>query len=162
MSHVVSIAVEFKDLDAIKAACQRLGFTFREGQRTYKWYGHWVDDSPVPRHLFSEAEYERITRMDKTHRQAFMNDVLGKCQHAIRVPGCEYEIGLIQIGEKWVPVWDWYCSDNLGEVLGQDGGPLAQAYAVEKAKIEATQRGYPVVEEQLSDGSIRLQIMENF
>jgi hypothetical protein len=35
-----------------------------------------------------------------------------------------------------------------------------QAYAVERAKLEAHQKGYPVSEEQLQDGSIRLRIVE--
>jgi hypothetical protein len=37
---------------------------------------------------------------------------------------------------------------------------LVQMYAVEKAKIEARRRGHTVSEQQLTDGSIRLQIME--
>ncbi len=35
-----------------------------------------------------------------------------------------------------------------------------QAYAVEKAKLEARRRGHTVTETQLQDGSIRLQIQE--
>lgn len=35
-----------------------------------------------------------------------------------------------------------------------------QAYAVERAKIEARKKGYQVHEQALQDGAIRLQIME--
>ena len=35
-----------------------------------------------------------------------------------------------------------------------------QLYAVEKAKVEARKKGYAVSEQQLQDGSIRLQIVE--
>jgi hypothetical protein len=35
-----------------------------------------------------------------------------------------------------------------------------QAYAVEKAKLEARKKGYAVSEQTLADGSIRLQIVE--
>ena len=35
-----------------------------------------------------------------------------------------------------------------------------QMYAVERTKIEARKRGYPVSEQQLQDGSIKLQITE--
>jgi hypothetical protein len=35
-----------------------------------------------------------------------------------------------------------------------------QLYAVEKAKLEARRKGYAVAEQQLADGSIRLQITE--
>jgi hypothetical protein len=37
---------------------------------------------------------------------------------------------------------------------------LMQSYAVEKAKIEARKKGYQVNEQQLQDGSIKLQIIE--
>jgi hypothetical protein len=37
---------------------------------------------------------------------------------------------------------------------------LLQLYAVEKAKLEARRKGYPVNEQTLQDGSIRLQITE--
>jgi hypothetical protein len=36
-----------------------------------------------------------------------------------------------------------------------------QLYAVEKAKLEARRKGYAVTEQQLQDGSIRLQIAES-
>jgi hypothetical protein len=35
-----------------------------------------------------------------------------------------------------------------------------QSYAVEKAKLEARKKGYQVNEQQLQDGSIKLQIIE--
>ncbi len=37
-----------------------------------------------------------------------------------------------------------------------------QRYAVEKARIEASQRGHQVTEQQLADGSIQLTIQEGF
>jgi hypothetical protein len=37
---------------------------------------------------------------------------------------------------------------------------LMQTYAVEKAKLEARKKGYQVNEQQLQDGSIKLQIIE--
>src|SRR5689334_6235316 len=52
--------------------------------------------------------------------------------------------------------------DNYG---GQWGTPehlhrFLQAYAVEKAKLEARKQGYAVSEQALQDGSIKLQILE--
>ncbi len=35
-----------------------------------------------------------------------------------------------------------------------------QAYALERAKLEARKRGYSVTEQPLEDGSIRLRIVE--
>jgi hypothetical protein len=37
---------------------------------------------------------------------------------------------------------------------------FVQLYAVERAKLEARTRGYPVTEEALQDGSVRLHIIE--
>ena len=37
---------------------------------------------------------------------------------------------------------------------------LMQTYAVEKARLEARKKGYQVNEQQLQDGSIKLQIIE--
>jgi hypothetical protein len=37
-----------------------------------------------------------------------------------------------------------------------------QAYAVEKAKLEARRKGFAVSEQQLENGSIRLQIQEGY
>ena len=37
---------------------------------------------------------------------------------------------------------------------------FVQAYAVERAKLEARKKGYTVSEQSLEDGSIRLQIVE--
>lgn len=163
MSHVVSIAIEFQDLDAIKAACRRLGWTFREGQGTYRWFGHWVDDSPVPRHLFAEeAEYNRVVAMSRDARRLYMDQLLGHCEHAISVPGCDYEIGIQNVGGKWVPVWDWFHAGGLHTVMGTNGGPLAQAYAVEKSKLEACRRGYPCTETATEDRTIFLDIVESY
>ena len=50
--------------------------------------------------------------------------------------------------------------DNYGGAWGQpqELDRFLQAYAVEKAKLEARRRGHAVSEQQLSDGSIRVTI----
>lgn len=52
--------------------------------------------------------------------------------------------------------------DNFNEHWGEDKHlhGFLQSYAVEKAKLEARRRGHTVSEQQLTDGSIRLQIVE--
>ncbi len=55
------------------------------------------------------------------------------------------------------------CSyDNYGGHWGEQQhlDRLLQLYAVEKARLEARARGYGVVEQTLSDGSIMLRIVE--
>lgn len=50
--------------------------------------------------------------------------------------------------------------DNYGGAWGQQShlDQFLQAYAVEKAKLEARRQGHSVSEQQLADGSIRVQI----
>ena len=72
---------------------------------------------------------------------------------AVELPGWRYPVVcLTDIGELKY--------DNFG---GRWGGPgeldrFIQAYAVEKAKLEARKQGHSVSEQQLADGSIRVQI----
>lgn len=50
--------------------------------------------------------------------------------------------------------------DNFGGYWGEQKrlDAFLQAYAVEKAKIEARRKGHNVTEQQLSDGSIKLTV----
>ena len=52
--------------------------------------------------------------------------------------------------------------DNYGGRWGEkkELDRLLQAYAVEKCRIEARRRGHAVMEQQLENGSVRLQIVE--
>jgi hypothetical protein len=52
--------------------------------------------------------------------------------------------------------------DNFGGHWGDQVhlDRFLQAYAVEKAKLEARKKGYAVAEQALGDGSIKLQIIE--
>ncbi len=163
MSHVVDIATELRDLECIKRACQRLGWELCLGQKTYKWFGQWVDDSPVPRNIFeSEAEYLKVCSMERKTRKEYMTALLGNCTHAIKVPGCNYEIGLLQKGNRFIPIWDWYDYTLAKKMQStpniNDGGPLVQAYAVEKAKLEALRKGYYCSEQTLPSGQVKLTI----
>jgi hypothetical protein len=52
--------------------------------------------------------------------------------------------------------------DNFDGRWGEQGhlDRFLQAYAVEKAKLEARKKGYAVSEQALGDGSIKVQISE--
>lgn len=163
MSHLVTISTKLRDLDAIREACKRLNWTFCEGQKSYQWYGRWVDDSPVPLGLFESAEeHARVVAMSKADRIAYMQGILGKCTHAIKVPGSEYEIGLIERGGEYIPIWDWatdigrHCTSTPDNYSNQDFGPFLKNYAVAFTMREAQANGYGVAEEQCEDGGIRL------
>jgi hypothetical protein len=130
--------VEIKSIDALKAACQRLGFQFMPGQKTYKWYGTFMGDYPLP---------EGISRSD-----------LGKCFSAIRVPGAEYEVGVVKKADGYTLLYDFWSYGGLQEKLGDNAEKLVQMYAIEAAKEEAQRQGFSVFEEELQDGSVQLHV----
>lgn len=156
--HVVRVAIQMNDLDAIKAACKRLGWTFTAGQQTYRWYGRWVGDSPIPEHLFSPAEAARIKAMTLEERSRCMTNFLGKCDHAIQVPNAAYEIGVMKIADRYEVVWDWWGPGGLHEAMGEKGEVFAQAYGVERAKLEAIRQGCSWTEHQQQDGSVQVRV----
>lgn len=128
MSHVAKIELEIQDLETLKQACHRLNLEFWENQQTYRWYGRYVGDAPLP---------EGLTAAD-----------LGKCHHAIRVPGAVYEIGVVQRQGKYQLLWDNWHSGGLERVLGPGAGRLKQAYAIERVAKEARLKGYRLCEKQ--------------
>jgi hypothetical protein len=116
MSHIVTIATEIRDTDAVAAACRRLGL-------------------PDPVHGTATLFVGQATGL------------------LVKLPGWLYPI---------------VCDTSTGTLrydnyAGQWGKPehldrLLQSYAIEKARIEARKRGHHVVEQSLSDGSIKLVI----
>jgi hypothetical protein len=79
-----------------------------------------------------------------------------RCDHAIKVPGADYEIGVISRSGRYELNCDFY-DRNIEKIIGNQGGLLKQAYAVEKTKIEARRKGYSVLERQTNTG-IRLRV----
>ena len=136
MSHISRIEIDINDLGCLKKACLRLDLQFMEGQQSYRWYGRLVqpEKTPLP---------EGLTQND-----------LGRCHHAIRVLGAEYEIGVYQQGQKYLLLADFWDS-KLKLKIGENGGLLKQAYAVEKTVSEARRRQYRVTEQKTENG-IRL------
>lgn len=142
MSHIATVEIEIRDLDALKAACARLGLEFRQGQQQYKWFGRSVGNYPLPAG-FTAAE-------------------LGSCEHAIGIPGNKraYELGVVARRDGrpgYVLMWDFYMGGyGLEAVVGKDCNALRQAYATEVAKRKAIQQGFRVQERKLSNGSVQL------
>ena len=137
MSHIAKIELEIKDLQSLKEACKRLGFEFVPEQKSYKWYGKWVGDAPMPEGISMEQ--------------------LGKCDHAIRVPGAEYQIGVVKRNEKYLLLWDSWYEGGLEAEIGRDGGLLKQAYAIESIKKVVRLKNYRLREVKTDQG-IRLTL----
>jgi hypothetical protein len=81
--------------------------------------------------------------------------VPGSCNHAIKVPGATYEIGVVKSGKSYELQWDNYHKGNLEKILGKGAGLLKQAYAVSKSVLEAKKKGY-MVQEKKTENGIRL------
>lgn len=120
MSHISRIELEITSLYDLKEACSRLGFTFMENQKTHAWYGKLVGDTPLA---------EGMEVQD-----------LGKCDHAIKVPECDYEVGVIRQGKKYHLVYDDWYRGGLDKKIGI----LKQAYSVVRIKNESHKKGYRV------------------
>ena len=157
MSHVVSIQTELKDLAAVKAACLELGLTFKEGQQTYQWWGHSVGDHPLP--------------------AGFTTADLGHCEHALGVPGTNWEVGVTHARnpdgtrrEGYTLLCDFFGSRGapIGRALGgtftgrectaMTFHRFLQAYGVAKATLEARRRGYLVTRQAGRNGSVQLVV----
>jgi hypothetical protein len=139
MSHVAPIELEIRDLEALKDACKELGFEFVQGQEQYKWFGVWVEDYPLP--------------------EGFTTDDLGKCTHAIRVPGANYEVGVIERAGKFTLMWDFWDSGGLlGPMGGRSGVNMIRAYTRAKVKRQIRhKRGANLTEKRLED-RVRLTV----
>ena len=94
----------------------------------------------------------RLALPEPTHRTVhlFTRDVIGL---AVELPGWSYPV-VCDLESSQVHY------DNYGGAWGeqQQLSRLLQAYAVEKAKLEARRKGFAVMEQPLADGSIKLTI----
>ncbi|MBI4090864.1 MAG: hypothetical protein HY422_02470 [Candidatus Komeilibacteria bacterium] len=124
ISHVTKVDIEIRDLDAMKAACEKRGLQLRRDQKTYRWWGHSVGDYPIP---------AGMTAAD-----------LGKCSHAIHLNDASYEIGLVaQTDGSYRMVYDFYGQANLlAAVGGQKCDGLVGDYTIEAARNAAMAQGW--------------------
>ena len=143
MSHVVTVDVEVKSLEALKKMCANLGWQFQEGQKTYAWYGRWVGDY--------KAE-------DSAIKQGFKEEDLGTCDHAITIPGCKYEVGLKYLDNKYVVVWDFWEKDLKQAMGGQKAEKFCQEYGLAAVQVEAESQGYNYTTKKLDNGSYEVEV----
>lgn len=144
MSHVATVDVDVRDLDALARACNDLGLEFVRGQTTYRWFGEQVGDYPLP--------------------AGFTEEELGRCEHAIRIPGSDdaYEIGVVTRRDGrpgYQLLWDFWGGGNGMEAkVGQDCRMLRQRYSIQVVKQQAQLKGMAVMEHLNADGSYRLTL----
>ena len=144
MSHVVSMELEIRDLDALKDACKMLGLELVIGQKTFKWYGQHVGDYPLP--------------------EGFTTHDMGKCEHAIRIPDNKsaYEIGVARRRDGqpgYVLLWDfWAGGMGMQAKVGKDGGLMKQAYVISRSKREALKMGQKATIIRKENGFMQLKV----
>jgi hypothetical protein len=140
MSHVSKIEIQVNDLEALQAACERLGGKFLHGKTRYEWFGQFMRDWPLPDGIKEED--------------------LGKCQHAMSFPGARYEVGVVPTknGKGYTLLFDFWRSGGLDKVLGEKGEKLKQAYGIEKTRRAARRKGYAANETKQADGRMRLTL----
>lgn len=136
MSHVTDIKCPIDDLAAVKAVCAELGLTFCENQNRYRWYGSHVGDYPLP--------------------DGFTVEDLGKCVHAIKVPGCDWEIGLSvpRNGKGLRMLFDfWGPGQALSKALGgNDAREFVARYEAVRAERACAKAGYRTTREKAQHG----------
>jgi len=108
MSHVVASGVIITDIDCLKAAVAKvMGLHWKENQKTWKWYGKWVND-------YSAA--------DAAYKLGIETKDYGKCEHAIKVDGSSYEIGVMKRkdGKGYSLVFDFFGGNGhrIQDVVG--------------------------------------------
>lgn len=151
MSHVAAVELQILDIAALKSAVEKAGCQFIEGQTSHKWYGRRIDS--------------RDTNIK--------SEDFGKCEHAIRIPGVNYEIGVTRhaSGKGYALAFDNFGNDQSGRghdgqrIAAKFGGPelpaLKQGYATSVAKRELARKGYRVTEVRKANGSIVLQAVKS-
>jgi len=81
-----------------------------------------------------------------------------KCDHAIRVKGTKYEIGLVKQSDGSFDLQcDFWSSGGLGQRFGARGEKLKQAYAAQLAKSYWAAKGYHLTQVTRPDGFIVIE-----
>jgi len=148
MSHVAHIDLHIKDLQALNMACAKMGLALIFNQKTFKWFGEWVDD---------------YNTREAAVTQGFDPKTFGECEHTIKVNNASadtYEVGLVKrLDNKpgYTCLYDNFCAGHgLEKVIGEGAGLLKQGYAVEVARRQAQKQGFRVQEVVRKDGTVML------
>ena len=149
VSHVSSLDLIVKDLEALEVAAKACGLEFRENQRSWRWFGRWMRDYHAPdaafNHGVAPADY-------------------GRCSHALSIPDnpAAYEVGVIACPGGYRLAWDHYDRELMRHIARSGKGALAdklvQGYAAEVARKAAAKLGHRHLDETtLEDGSLRIR-----
>lgn len=142
MSHVATVDLHVKDLKSLEKACKSLGLELVYDQKTYKWYGRSVGDYSVP--------------------EGFTAEELGKCEHAIRVPGNAnaYEIGVVKRRDGqpgYQLMWDFFAGGyGMEKIAGKNCSNIKKEYAASVSTKQLLKQGFRVQRHVMTDGRIKI------
>lgn len=147
MSHLVSSTVIITDLDILKKTVASFGgLTWMEGQTQFKWYyqarAH-LADSYVKEQNRQESQF-------------------GACEHAIRIKGSDYEIGVVKRkdGEGYSLVFD-PIDGTMTNKVGPACEKLIAAYSEEMIREWAAKNGFMLEQDTDAEGNIVLTMTGN-
>jgi hypothetical protein len=146
MSHVASVELVINDIASLEKACVNIpGLTFMEGQTTHKWYGKFLADSDVGRATAAE----------------FNAETFGTCEHAIKVEGGDYEIGVVKnpAGSGYRLVYDQWGSggSNIAKKCGGEGlSKIKTEYGAVRTTRHLQRQGYRVMRRVLANGQLKI------
>lgn len=148
MSHVAEVRMRVLDLDALEAACEALGLVLRRGQRTYRWYGRFLND------WSDRARAAALRGHDPS--------TFGHCHHAIEVANDPqaYGIGVVPAldGVGYDLLYDaWKGGYGLEAVAGPGLSRLVDEYAAQVAIRALMRKGYAV--QRTVDAQGRTQVV---
>jgi len=99
ISHISKIELQCDSLDILAKTARSFGGQLVRDQKSYEWYS------------------SRTNLEDS------------KCDHAIKLPNCKYEIGVVKtLKNKYELKMDFWNSGGLERVIGKDGGLFKQRY----------------------------------
>lgn len=144
MSHITDVRMQVRDLESLKQAAEALGLDFKQGQKTFTWYGRYVGDSQLA-----------PGRDPKDY---------GKCEHALKLKdhrAGDYEVGVVQDPDgSYALLYDsWGPGKRLEEAMGRGLSKLKQEYGAAVVARKAP-RGFTVHRELLDNGTLRMRLRQ--
>ena len=141
MSHISTVELQIKSVEALRRAAERCGLELVESVDGYWWYGSDVANSSVRN---KQCDYVlRVKDYDKDRR----------------VRGAPYEVGVVADGQGGYSLqYDGFCGANgLMAKAGEDCVSVKRYYLAEAAKLEARRRGYSA-SETVVNGKIKITL----
>lgn len=149
MSHVVSGSVIVTDLDLLRSVIGKHfpKLKWMEEQKTYQWFGSWQDD---------------YSRSDAAYKNGIDVEDYGKCEHALRMDGVKYEIGIVKRkdGKGYSLVWDFYSDGaKLSKYIGKGAEKLMIEYSKEYVNKFGSEFGF-IQQETQDDEYIFIELSQ--